>query len=169
MKQSYLFLFIPFLLLASESSGNGYDILPRVLNFALFAAILYYFIANPIKNAYRARINAIAARLDSVQQKLKDSKAKKDEALRKVEEAKNAANSLVETAKKEALMLAEKVKNETKQELLNLEKSFQEQKEFEQRHMVKLVVSDVLNEIFSSDNIKIEQNELIDIVLKKVG
>ena len=63
----------------------------------------------------------------------------------------------------------EKVKNETKQELLNLEKSFQEQKEFEQRRMVKLVVSDVLNEIFSSDNIKIEQNELIDIVLKKVG
>lgn len=169
MKQSYLFLFIPFLLLASESSGNGYDILPRVLNFTLFAAILYYFIANPIKNAYRARINAIAARLDSVQQKLKDSKAKKDEALRKVEEAKNAANGLVETAKKEALMLAEKVKNETKQELLNLEKSFQEQKEFEQRRMVKLVVSDVLNEIFSSDNIKIEQNELIDIVLKKVG
>jgi ATP synthase subunit b len=169
MKKSLFFLILPFFAIANEPSGNGYDIVPRVLNFILFSGILYYFIANPIKNAYQARVNAIAARLDSVQQKLKESKAKKDDALRKVQEAQNIANSLIETARKEAAILTDKIKNETKAEIANLEKDFQEQKEFEQRYMFKSVIGEVLNEIFINDSIKIDQNELINIMLKKVG
>lgn len=169
MKKIYLVLLIPFFALASEPSGNDYDIIERTLNFLMFFGILYYFAAKPIKNAYKARIEGIAARLDNIQKKLKESKAKKDDVLRRVEEAKSNALSLVETSKKEALILAEKIKAETNQELLSIEKSFQEQKEFEKRRMVKSVVSEVLNEIFESDSLKIDKNELVNIVLKKVG
>ncbi|MFL1705839.1 MULTISPECIES: F0F1 ATP synthase subunit B [unclassified Campylobacter] len=169
MKKFYLVLFIPFLLTASEPSGNGYDIVARTINFVLFFGILYYFIATPIKNAYKARIQSIANRLDGIQKKLKESQVKKDDALRRVEEAKSNAISLVETSKKEAMILSEKIKNETNQELLNMEKSFEEQKEFERRRMTKVVVGEVLNEIFASDSMKIDQNELVNIVLKKVG
>lgn len=169
MKKIYLILFIPFLLIASEPSGKGYDIVARTINFLLFFGILYYFIATPIKNAYKARIERIAGRLDGIQKKLKESQTKKDDALRRVEEAKSNAISLVETSKKEAMILSEKIKNETNQELVSIEKSFEEQKEFERRRMTKTVVGEVLNEIFESDSMKIDQNELVNIVLKKVG
>ena len=99
MKNKILLLLFPFVLMASES---GYDILPRTINFILFASILYYFIANPVKNAYKARIEGIATRLANIEQKLKDSKAKKDDALRRVEEAKANAADLIETTRKEA-------------------------------------------------------------------
>ena len=150
-------------------ADGGYDIVPRTVNFIVFAAILYYFIANPIKNAYKGRIAGIAARLDSIEQKLKDSKAKKDDALRRVEEAKANAASLVETARKEAVLISEHIKEETRQEVANLEKSFQDQKEFEKRRMVKSVVGEILNEIFASDSVKMDQSELINIMLKRVG
>ena len=155
----------PFVLRADV----GYDIVPRTINFIVFAAILYYFIANPIKNAYKGRIAGIAARLDNIEQKLKDSKAKKDDALRRVEEAKANAASLVETARKEAVLISERIKEETRQEVANLEKSFQDQKEFEKRRMVKSVVGEILNEIFASDSVKMDQSELINIMLKRVG
>lgn len=150
-------------------ADGGYDIVPRTINFIVFAAILYYFIANHIKNAYKGRIAGIAARLDSIEQKLKDSKAKKDDALRRVEEAKANAASLVETARKEAILISERIKEETRQEVANLEKSFQDQKEFEKRRMVKSVVGEILNEIFASDSVKMDQSELINIMLKRVG
>ena len=150
-------------------ADGGYDIVPRTINFIVFAAILYYFIANPIKNAYKGRITGIAARLDNIEQKLKDSKAKKDDALRRVEEAKANAASLVETARKEAVLISERIKEETRQEVANLEKRFQDQKEFEKRRVVKSVVGEILNEIFASDSVKMDQSELINIMLKRVG
>ena len=150
-------------------ADGGYDIVPRTINFIIFAAILYYLIANPVKNAYKGRIEGIAARLDNIEQKLKESKAKKDDAIKRVEEAKANADSLVETAKKEAFLISERIKEETMQEIVNLEKSFQDQKEFEKRRMVKSVVGEILNEIFASDSVKMDQSELINIMLKRVG
>ena len=165
MKSKILLLLFPFVLMAD----GGYDIVPRTINFIIFAAILYYLIANPVKNAYKGRIESIAARLDNIDQKLKESKAKKDDAIKRVEEAKANADSLVETARKEAFLISERIKEETMQEIVNLEKSFQDQKEFEKRRMVKSVVGEILNEIFASDSVKMDQSELINIMLKRVG
>ena len=150
-------------------ADGGYDIVPRTINFIIFAAILYYLIANPVKNAYKGRIESIAARLDNIEQKLKESKAKKDDAIKRVEEAKANADSLVETARKEAFLISERIKEETMQEIVKLEKSFQDKKEFEKRRMVKSVVGEILNEIFASDSVKMDQSELINIMLKRVG
>ncbi len=150
-------------------ADGGYDIVPRTINFIIFAAILYYLIANPVKNAYKGRIGGIAARLDNIEQKLKESKAKKDDAIKRVEEAKANADGLVETARKEAFLISERIKEETMQEIVNLEKSFQDQKEFEKRRMVKSVVGEILNEIFASDSVKMDQSELINIMLKRVS
>lgn len=165
MKSKILLLLFPFVLIAD----GGYDIVPRTINFIIFAAILYYLIANPVKNAYKGRIEGIAARLDNIEQKLKESKAKKDDAIKRVEEAKANADGLVETARKEAFLISERIKEETMQEIVNLEKSFQDQKEFEKRRMVKSVVGEILNEIFASDSVKMDQSELINIMLKRVG
>ncbi|CAD7286368.1 F0F1 ATP synthase subunit B [Campylobacter suis] len=161
-------LILPALAFAS-SHGTNYDIVERTLNFLLFFGILIYFIAKPLKQMYLDRINKIASKLKSIEEKLNSSKSQKDEAIKKVEEAKINAASLIETAQKEALNLAQKVKKDTEQDIINIEKSFKEQKEFEERKMTKSVVNEILNEIFANDSLKIDQKELVNIVLKKVS
>lgn len=162
-------LALPALVFASAHGGTNYDIVERTLNFLLFFGILFYFIAKPLKQMYQDRINGIASKLETIQEKLKASKIKKDEALKRVEEAKINASNLIETAKKEALNLTAKVKKESEQEITNLEKSFKEQKEFEERKMTKQVVNEILTEIFDNNSLKVDQKELVNIILKKVS
>lgn len=153
-------------------AGNGsgeYDIVPRVINFVIFFSILYYLIAKPIKAAYQGRINAIANRLNAIQEKLKASNAKKEEAAKKVENAKAIANDLTEAIKKEIEIMLTKIEKDTQNEIAILEKSYEEQKDFEERKLVRAVVSEVLDELFASDAMKIDQNELINLIMKKVS
>lgn len=110
MRIKILLLVLPFFAFASEHGGVNYDIIERALNFLLFFGILLYFIAKPLKDLYQSRIDKIAGKLESIQEKLRASKLKKDDALKRVEEAKLNASSLVETARKEAVNLAQKVK-----------------------------------------------------------
>ena len=157
--------YLPLLLLpaAAFASGGGsgeYDILPRAINFAIFAGILYYLIAEPAKTFYNDRLNGIAERLESIQQKLKESKAKKEEAVNKVEEAKANAKALVQTAQREAEILSEKLAADLRVELENLDKSHNESVEIERRRMTRSVVTEVLDEMFESDAISIERDEL---------
>lgn len=153
-------------------AGNGsgeYDIVPRVINFVIFFSILYYLIAKPIKAAYNGRINSIANRLNAIQEKLKASNAKKEEAAKRVENAKVMASDLADAIKKEIEIMLAKIEKDTQNEIAILEKSYEEQKEFEERKLVRAAVSEVLDELFESDAMKIDQNELINLIMKKVS
>ncbi len=171
MKFRYILLMsIPALLLASGGAAEGgTDIIPRAVNFAIFAAIMYYLLAEPAKTAFLARKQGIADRLNSIQDKLKESNSAKEKAQRKVEEAKANAKSLIETSKKEAQLLSEKIANETKVELKNLEKAFNEKTEIERRKMTREVVNSVLDQMFDGETIALDKEELVTIVMKKVA
>ena len=86
-----------------------------------------------------------------------------------MQDAKVQGAALIETAKKEIVFAAEKIKNATEQEIANLQKSFDEQKSFEARKIKKEVVSEILDDVFASDDIKFGQDKLVKIVEKKVG
>ena len=167
MRYFLLLLAVPGALLAS--SGAEYDIVPRANNFAIFAAILYYLIAEPFKGLYFKRLNTIAEKLDSIQIKLKESKSNKEEAILKVEEAKSSAKSIKKVAKKEVETLKKRFEEDLAKELESMEKSHSEQIEIERRRMTREVVSEVLNEIFEEDVISIDQEKFVSIVLKKVA
>ena len=168
MKLRYMLLLLsPTLLLAG--GGGETDIVPRVINFAIFASIMYYLLADLVKDAYEGRIVGIADRLNSIQVKVKESVAAKEAAQAKVEEAKVNALSLVETSKKEAQLLFAKVANDTDVELQNLEKGFKEKTQIEKRRMARDVVASVLDEMFDKDAISIDKEELVKIVMKKVA
>lgn len=170
MKIRYLLLLsIPALVLASGGGEGGTDIVPRAVNFIIFAAIMYYLLAEHAKNFYLNRKKGIADRLDAIQDKLKESNSAKEKAQRKVEEAKANAKSLVETSKKEAQLLSERVVNETKVELKSLEKAFNERTEIEKRKMTREVVSTVLDQMFDGEAISLDKEELVTIVMKKVA
>jgi len=169
MKLRYtLLLLSPALLLASGGGGET-DIVPRAINFAIFASIMYYLLADHVKDAYKGRIAGIADRLNSIQVKVKESVAAKEDAQAKVEEAKANALSLIETSKKEAQLLLVKVANDTDVELQNLEKGFKEKTLIEKRRMARDVVANVLDEMFDKDSISIDKEELVKIVMKKVA
>ena len=86
MKINYfLLLLAPIALFASGGEGGGStDIIPRTINFLIFAAIMYYYVADAAKEWYLGRKNEIATKLDSIQVKLKESNSKKEIALAKV-------------------------------------------------------------------------------------
>jgi len=160
----------PVFLLASGGEGpKNFDILERTVNFLIIFGILFYLVKNPVKNAYNGRIKAIEDSLNAASQKLTDSKLAKEQAVKDLETAKARAINLIEIAKKESVNIQEKVKNSTKFELELLEKSFEEQKQFEERKMKKAIVSEILNDVFSEDALKLDQKDLINLVQKKVG
>ena len=164
-----LLLITPIFAFGAGSGSGEYDIVPRVINFVIFFAILYYLIAKPIKAAYNSRIDSIANRLNAIQEKLKASNAKREEAAKKVENAKVIASDLTDATNKEIEIMLAKIEKDTQNEIHILEKSYEEQKDFEERKLVRVVVSEILDELFESDAVKIDQNELVNLIIKKVG
>ena len=151
MKIFILGVFLAPVSLFAVSGGTDYDIVPRTVNFLIFFEILLYFVAKPAKEFYQNRISKIASRLEDIQKRVLESK----EAL-----------VAKESAKKEAEIIALKIKNETKNELALLDKQLNESMEYEERKMQREVISELLNETF--DKLKFSQEELTQLMLKKV-
>lgn len=162
-------LVMPVVVFASGSSEAGVDIIPRTVNFLIFAAILYYLIADPIKNLYRGRINSIKDALEAVDKKLEESRLKKEEAISRVNQAKIDAKSYLSATKKEIELLRQKLENELENELENLQKSHNEQIEIERRRATRAIVSEILDDIFADKDASLNQEQLVNIVLKKVA
>jgi len=171
MKINYILLLLaPVVLLANGGESDGpSDILPRTINFLIFAAIMYYYVADAAKQWYCGRKNDIATKLDSIQVKLKESNSKKEIALQKVEEAKANARALVETAKKEAVLLSEKVAQEADVEIENLAKTFEDRVSIERRKMQRTIVSEILDEMFKEGSISLDNDDLVKVINKKVA
>ncbi len=172
MKMNYIILLFlaPIALFANAGESDGAsDIIPRTINFLIFAAIMYYYVADAAKQWYCGRKNEIATKLDSIQVKLKESNSKKEGALQKVEEAKANARALVETAKKEAILLSDKVAQETDTEIANLSKAFEDRIGVERRKMQRAIVCEVLDEMFKEGSISLDNDEMVKIVNKKVA
>jgi F-type H+-transporting ATPase subunit b len=155
---------------AAGHDGEGKtDIVPRVINFAIFASILYYLLAKPIKEFFTGRTTEIADRLSSIQDKLKASKDEKDQALKSVAEADESAADIIETAKKEADMLTQKIEENLQNDLKNLEKSYNDRIEIEEKKMSRAVVEEVIEEMFNSGNIEMKSSDYLNIIKKKVA
>lgn len=168
-KLFFIIFLLPLYAFAASSDSREYDIIPRTINFLIFVAILYYFVANSFKNFYKNRIIKISSKLDEIQKKLLESKAKKLDTMKKLEEAKANATAALVAAKKEAEILAQNIKKETQDEMDLLQKHFEEQKDYELRKMEKELVSDILNEIFADPNMTLKQSEIIELIMKKVS
>lgn len=163
-----IFLFL-MPILAFASDGHDYDIIARTINFLLFAGILYYFIANPIKSAYKNRISTIENKLNSVRDKVLAAEEKVRDAKDYVVTAREKAEELVQIGKKQAAEVAIKIGRDAQNEVSSLEESFKEQKEFAQRSATQNAVNQVIAEIFADESIKVKQDDLVNLVIKKVG
>ena len=161
----------PAALLASghEAAEGGTDFVPRLVNFLIFVGILWYFVAEPIKKFFTGRSAEIADRLEEVQRRLKETKEAKEAAQKAYEAAKQTAEEIIESAKKESQLLAKKLDEQLKAELENLEKLQAEKMEVEKRQMVRKTVDGVLEELFKGDAVGMDEKKFVNLIMKKVA
>ncbi|XPV83471.1 MAG: hypothetical protein ACNI22_06335 [Halarcobacter sp.] len=98
----------PMALFASAEGAEKTDIVQRTVNFVIFAGILWYLLADKFKAFFADRTASIQAELDKVQDTLKASQDKVDDAANKLEEAKKLAAEIVEGAKADIDSVKEK-------------------------------------------------------------
>ena len=159
----------PAVLFANSGEHAHTDILERTVNFFIFAAILYYLLADKLKAFFKDRTASIQGELDKVQQLLKESDKKLADAKQEVEDAKRIASELISSANSEVETIKRKIEVAVEQEIASLEKSFEDKTDLETRKAKKEVVENILNQLLSDDTIALSQQDLANIVLKKVA
>ena len=173
-------LVVPAVLLASSGhdgettryflqTGRENDFWPRVVNFTIFASILYYLLANPIKDFFTNRKADIAGQLKEIEAKLKAAKDAEKDAQSRLDESENKAKHILEDAKKEAKFLADKMAENNVSDLENMVKQFKEKLALEEKKSVRDVIDTVLNENITNDDIAIDESKVVDIISKKVA
>jgi len=171
-----ILLLVPMFLLGNEGSGHyatitgrETDFIPRIFNFLIFAGITYYLLANPIKNFFVGRQKGISDQLKEIEAKLQASKDEKKEAEARVEESRKKAEEIIETAGKEAELLAAKIAAASDNELKALAKQYEEKTVLEERRVIREAISDVLNSNINNDDIQLSEKKVIDLLDKKVA
>jgi F-type H+-transporting ATPase subunit b len=148
-------------------SMSDTDFIPRLINFVIFVGILWYLLADKVKEFYLNRSKAIADSFSEVETKLKESEAQKTELKARVAEAHKKAEEIVKDAQKETEILKSKIIESAKNEIVMLNKQFEDYKSYEESKMKKEVVAEYLNELVK--DIHLSSEEVANIVTKKVG
>lgn len=158
---------------ALASSGHGgvaeTDIVQRTVNFAIFAALIWYLVAEPVKNYFASRSQGIADELQKVQDKLNETIALKKEALAKITEAEKFAETLAISSKKENKILNDTIMANCEAELETMTKQNKSKMNFEQRSMTRTLVEEILLDVLSQSDSGLGKDELINVILKKVA
>jgi F-type H+-transporting ATPase subunit b len=173
-------LVLPAVLLASSGhgeeasrylaqTGRESDFWPRVINFSIFAALLWYLLASPIKDFFTGRSEAISSQLKEIEEKLQAAKEEKKEAQARLEESAKKAEQIIEDAKKEAVILAQKIAEANAQELEVMEKQFAEKIALEERKASREAIDEVLSENITTDDIMLDESKIVDIISRKVA
>ncbi len=172
-------LMVPAILFASggdaestryfAQTGRETDFLPRLVNFIIFASLLYYLIASPIKDFFVGRKEGIAGQLKEIENKLQAAKDEKKDAQTRLDESAKKAEQIIEDAKKEATLLAQKVAETNENELVLMDKQFAERMTSEERKAAREAIDEILNENITNDDIMISESKVVDIISKKVA
>jgi len=157
-------------LFGSDAGAEGStDIVQRTVNFLIFAGILFYILAEPLKNYFSGRSAGIADELEKVQERLRESKRLKDAAEHKIEEAEHFASELAESSKKENKILSDKILAQCEQELEVITKQSVSLMELDKRKMVREVVFAVMNDVMDKSNDALGKEAMTEILKKKVA
>jgi F-type H+-transporting ATPase subunit b len=154
---------------AGGTDTGSTDIVQRTVNFLIFAGILYYLLAEPLKNYFSGRSAGIEDELVKVQKKMLEVKEARKAAEQKIVEAEKFAAQLVETSKKENKLISEKIAVHSDAELENVSKQHSALMELEQRNMVRSTVENVMHDVLTGDSSGLDKDSMANIVMKKVA
>jgi len=152
-----------------EVSMSNSDFYYRVLNFAIFAGLIYYLVANPIKEFFKGRSADIQNQLNEIKAKLEESKNEAKLAEENLAKAEEKAKEIVEDAKVEAKILVENIAKKNDEAIVSLEKHLEEKMEVEKKKMVKTTINELLESGIDSSDIDIDSSKVVSLVSKKVA
>jgi len=171
-------LVVPAILLASggdaestryfAQTGRETDFLPRAVNFIIFASLLYYLLANPVKDFFKGRSAGIASQLNEIEEKLQAAKDEKRDAQVRLDASEKKAEEILVDAKAEAKIMAEKIVSANVNELAVLEKQLEEKMTLDERRSAREAIDEVLSENITNDDIMIDENKVVEIISNKV-
>jgi F-type H+-transporting ATPase subunit b len=148
-------------------TGRESDFWPRVINFTIFASLLYYLAANPIKEFFVGRKEGIASQLKEIEEKLQAAKDEKKDAQSRLDESGKKAEQIIEDAKKEAKLLASKIAQNNVNDLALMDKQFQEKMELEERKSLREAIDEILSDNITNSDISINESKVVDIISRK--
>jgi len=151
------------------ASDAGTDIVQRTVNFVLFAGLVWYLVAEPVKAYFTSRSEAIADDLKRVQDRLNESIALKKEALAKISDAEKFAEELAVSSKKENKIINGNMMAQCDTDLEAIAKQHVTLTEFEQRNMVRGVVEEIVKETLSQSGSSFDKEAMANVILKKVA
>ncbi|WP_394954961.1 F0F1 ATP synthase subunit B [uncultured Helicobacter sp.] len=163
-----LALVLPGVVCASGSFEQS-DFIPRLINFVLFVAILWYFTFARIKAIFVNRRTHIASQLEEIQNKLHKAQKEKADALKKLEESKARAREIVEIARKEASMISQRFAQQTQAQIQAMIQTMEASMEFEQTKAMREVVESVLSEVVHSKDVQLENKDYVNIITKRIA
>ncbi len=163
-------LFVSASLFASEHAADaGTDIVQRTVNFVIFAGILWYLLAEPVKNYFGGRSKSIADELQKVQDRLRESKQAKEVAETKINEARNLAEEIMKSAAKEGKILNEKILKQCDADVENLQKQSVALRALEERKMVRQLVDEIMADVLTQESSALDKEAMAGIIMKKVA
>lgn len=151
------------------ASDGETDIVERTFNFLVFAGILYYLLAEPLKNFLTERTLSIESEFKRNESRLKESKLARDKAEEALTQAKRQAGIIISDAKKEAQLISKRLEDNFISDIAILEKQQRDLQALEESKMVKSVVDEVIKDIISNGKIGLDQDSLTNTLLKKVS
>ena len=164
-----LMLMMSTLALASNAEHAGTDIVQRTVNFLLFAGLIWYLVAEPAKNYFASRSQAIEDEMQKIQDKLKETVSLKKEALARISEAEKFTEDLAVSSKKENKILNDSIMSQCDIDLDLLGKQQVHLMDFEQRKMVRSVVEDTLDDVLTQASDSFDKEAMANVILKKVA
>lgn len=151
------------------SSGGEVDIVPRTINFLIFAAIVYYLVAEPIKGFFSGRSSDIASSFELIQKKLKEAKDEKIAAQKYLDEARVKASEMMQDVKKEAVLVRENMQKQLKIDIAVLHKQKDELKEIDRNHMIRAVVKNSIEDMFQDKELDVDRKVTFNSLVRKVA
>lgn len=148
---------------------NSTDIVWRTINFIVFAVILWYLTANPVKNYLLGRTKKIADNLEKVQGRIAQTKLVKEEAEQDLQKAKELATEILELSKEEIKIIVNSISMQCEIDIKMLDEHNSALMELEKRKMIKNVVTNILSELLREDDLALSKQDMINIILRKVA
>jgi len=150
-------------------TGRENDFWPRLVNFTIFASLLYYLLANPVKNFFKGRSEDISSQLREIEEKLKAAKDIERDAQANLENSVEKAETILADAKKEAEILTKKIADANENELIVMQKQFDEKITLEEKKAVRATIDEILNDNIDNDDILVDEAKVVEIIDKKVA
>jgi F-type H+-transporting ATPase subunit b len=152
-----------------EVSMNDSDFFYRILNFGIFAMLIYYLVANPIKGFFKNRSADIASQIDEIKARVQESKNKEKLAQERLAKSQEKAKEIIADSHSEAKILVDNIAKKNNELLNSMERHLEEKMEIEKKRMIKATIYELLENGIESSDIAVDNSRVISLISKRVA